>query len=438
MTPRPVVGVALLLGACAPAPERSGAAASTAPAGLTDRRPDIVVFLLDTVRSDHLSAYGYAKQTMPFLSRIAERSVVFERAWAPSSWTPTSMASIFTGLWANQHGVLTGFRATQRALRGGDAIELNRVPEEAELLPEVLKRAGYRTYGAADNINMGEAMGFTRGFDRFFGRPEGGVRGRVREWKQELRQGSGPFFLYLHYMDAHGPFKTNPRPGQPDIEATVEAYDAALTALDEKIRFTFGTLGLERRQVVVLLLADHGEEFLEHGGTGHGLKLYDELLRVPLILYAPGRVEPRRVAQPVSTVDVLPTLRELAGMPPGERDAGVSLLATLRGDVQEPRSFFPMRFWKPTNVRLARKAVVRGRYKYIVEQPVNVEELYDLESDPGERRNLAASEPALLSELRERLRHFERSAPSYPREFASQVAISREQAEELKALGYVQ
>jgi arylsulfatase A-like enzyme len=239
-------------------------------------------------------------------------------------------------------------------------------------------------------------------------------------------------------MDAHGPFKTKPRPGQPDIAATVEAYDAALTSLDEKIRFTFGTLGLERRQVVVLALADHGEEFLEHGGTGHGLKLYEELLRVPLIVYAPGRVEPRRVAQPVSTVDILPTLRELAGAPPGERDVGVSLLATLRGEVKETRTFFPMRFWKPMNVRLARKAVVHGRHKYIVEQPANVEELYDLESDPGERRNLAASEPVLLSELRERLRRFERSAPAYPREFASHVTISREQAEELKALGYVQ
>ena len=425
----------MLVAACARAPERPGAAASPARA---DRRPDLVFFLLDTVRADHLPVYGYPKRTMPFLSRIAERSVVFERAWAPSSWTPTSMASIFTGLWANQHGVLTGFRATQRALREGDTIELNRVPAAAELLPEVLKRAGYRTYGAADNINMGPAMGFTRGFDHFFGRPEGGVRGRVHDWKQEMKQGSEPFFLYLHYMDAHGPFKTNPGPGQTAIDATVEAYDGALTSLDEKIRFTFGTLGLEQRDAVVLVLADHGEEFLEHGGTGHGIKLYDELLRVPLILYAPERLEPRRVAQPVSSIDVLPTFRELAAAPRGERDVGVSLLATLRGEVKESRFFFPMRFWKPSNVRLARKAVIHGTHKYIVEQPVNKEELYDLEADPGEHKNLAASEPTLLAELRERLRLFERSAPAYPREFADKVPISPAQAEELKALGYVQ
>ncbi|HET7293074.1 MAG TPA: sulfatase [Vicinamibacteria bacterium] len=427
----------LLSAACTRAPERGDQ--PRASASRAEPQPDIVFFLLDTLRADHVPAYGYPKRTMPFLSRLAERGVVFERAWAPSSWTPTSMASIFTGLWANQHGVLTGFRATQRALREGDTIELNRVPAAAELLPEVLKRAGYRTYGAADNINMGPAMGLTRGFDRFFGRPDGGVRGRVRGWKQELRPGGGPFFLYLHYMDAHGPFKTSPRSGQTEIDATIEAYDAALGSLDEKIRYTFGTLGLEKREnLVVLLLADHGEEFLEHGGTGHGIKLYEELLRVPLILYAPGRLEPRRVAQPVSTIDVLPTLRELAGVPRGQQDAGVSLLATLRGEVKETRSFFPMRFWKPSNVRLARKAVVHGRHKYIVEQPVNTEELYDLEADPGERRNLAASEPALVAELRERLRSFERSAPSYPREFASKVPITRDQAEELKALGYVQ
>ena len=404
----------------------------------SSRPPRIVFVLLDTVRADHLAPYGYARDTMPFLTQLAAKGVVFEKTWAPSSWTPSSMASIFTGLWVNQHGVLIGFRATRKALKEGeDQIQLNRIPDAAETLPEAMKAAGYRTYGAADNVNIGKPMGFTRGFDKFTMRSYGAVRDRVQKWKDELKR-RGSYFLYLHYIEAHGPYREPPRPGKTQLQVNVDLYDKALTLLDNELRSHLETLELTQPGSFVVITADHGEEFWDHGGTGHDNQVYEELLRVPLIVYAPGRLEPRRVATPVTTVDILPTLREVAEAPPSPHDQGISLLRTLRGEVKGPRTFFPMRWWEPSDVRKAKKAVVHERHKLILSLPEGTEELYDLEADPKERKNLAAEQPQIASDLKQRLRRFEREAPTYPREFAEAVSLSREKAEELKALGYVQ
>jgi arylsulfatase A-like enzyme len=424
---------AAVAAACARPETGSEPANATASA-----RPNVVLFLLDAVRFDHVPAYGAPRESMPFLARLSEQAVVFESAYATSSWTPSSMASIFTGLWVNQHGVLTGFQATQRALRQGEDVRLNRMPSGVATLPEVLKQAGYRTFGAADNVNIGEPMGFSRGFDRFAGVAQGGVKGRAAEWKAELRAGTSPFLLYLHYMDAHDLGKTKRRPGQSKNDARREEYAAALRTLDDKLRFVIKTLGLEDGRSLVLVTADHGEEFMDHGGEGHWNKLYEELIRVPLIAYWPGRLAPARVAAPVSTLDILPTLREVAAARPSAEDAGHSLLVTLRGEAKPPRAFYPMRWWNATDLRYVRKAVVRGGHKYIVGLPEKDEELYDLEADPRERRNLVGERPELVAELRQELRAFETRARVHPREFAEPVSISREQAEELKALGYVQ
>ena len=409
--------------------------ASDAQAG----RPARIVFvLLDTVRADHLAPYGYARDTMPFLSQLAAKGVVFEKAWAPSSWTPSSMASIFTGLWVNQHGVLIGYRATRKALKeGADQVQLNRIPEAAETLPEAMKAAGYRTYGVADNVNIGKPMGFARGFDRFMMKSRGAVRERVAAWKDELAK-RGSYFLYLHYIEAHGPYREPARGGKTQLQVNVDAYDAALRLLDNELRAHFEALELTRPGSFVMVTADHGEELWDHGGTGHDNQVYEELLRVPLIAYAPGFLAPRRVATPVTTIDILPTLREAAKAPPGGADEGVSLLKTLRGEVKGPRTFYPMRWWEPTDVRLAKKAVVRDRYKFILNLPEGKEELYDLEADPRERRNLADEMPEVASDLKQSLRAHEHKAKTYPREFAETVRLTREKAEELKALGYVQ
>jgi arylsulfatase A-like enzyme len=400
-----------------------------------------VFILLDAVRADRIGLGGGARVTMPFVEQLGARGLLFERAYAPSSWTPSSMASIFTGLWVHQHGVLSGFAATRSALKRGERVRLNRIPETIETLPEVLKRAGYRTFGAADNMNMGPAMGLSRGFDEFSPKEAGGLRhGKtLAEWRDALASGSGPYFLYLHYMAAHAPYRRRAPwydPNTPARRREVAAYDSNLSFLDQEIRELFELLGLERGALVVIT-ADHGEEFEEHGGVGHRHTLYEELVRVPLVLYAPGRVAPGRVRTPVSTIDILPTLRELLGLPASPADQGTSLLRTARSGGDASRLVFPMRWDELGPQTSIKQAVVGERYKLILTLPEDSEELYDLSQDPGETRNLAREKRPLAQALRRELESLLARYRPAAREFGPELEISKEKAEELRALGYV-
>ena len=422
---------------------------TNAPAASTATRPEprpvnVVFILLDAVRFDHLTPYGYKKNTTPFLESVAEKSVVFDKAYAVSTWTPSSMASIFTSLYVNQHGVLTGYRATKNALERGESVELNRIPSTTETLPEVMKGLGYRTFAVADNLNICERMGFSRGFDRFSPHNKEGsdvVNNQLRDWQQDVNSG-GKYFLYVHYMDAHQPYKKQ----KPWYDARVkpaeessEAYDSNLSQMDERIKEAFALFGFDKGSTLVVITADHGEELGDHGGSGHKNKLYNELLRVPLIVYYPERLKPRRVADAVSNFDLLPTFRELGGGKPSRFDQGVSLFKTLDGPAPaEPRVFFPMRWAEVAKERLVKKGVVRERWKYIVTLPEKDEELYDMETDPKEQKNLAKRSPDVVADLSGRLAEFEKTAKVFKREFAAPAHISPEQAEQLKALGYVQ
>jgi arylsulfatase A-like enzyme len=403
------------------------------------RHRDVVFILSDTLRRDRLGAYGGPART-PRFDRFAAEGLGFTAAFAPAPWTKPAIASLFTGLRPAAHGVVS-----HPGLRGrGGVLESDVLAPGHLTLAEALAMAGYRTAAFVSNPWLGRELGFGQGFeiydDSLAGEatPGEAVTAAGLRWLRERPRDGRPFFLYLHYMDAHDMGGNEPRPGQSKNDARREAYARALRSLDDKLRFVIRTLGLDDGRTLVLVTADHGEEFLDHGGEGHWNKLYEELIRVPLVAYWPGRLVPARVSEPVASIDILPTLREAAGAPASAADAGVSLLATLRGEVNEARTFYPMRWWNATDVRYVRKAVVHAANKYIVGMPEREEELYDLAADPQEKRNLVRERPQLAAELRERLRAFETSARVHPREFAEPVSISREQAEELKALGYVQ
>ncbi|HET7293075.1 MAG TPA: sulfatase [Vicinamibacteria bacterium] len=438
--PRPALALlAGLVAGCRPADGAAGR--SPDPAASAAARPNIALLVLDAVRADRLGFHGYTRETMPYLAGRAAEGLVFERAYAPSSWTPTSMASIFTGLWAHQHGVRTGFAVTRSAVRRGQPLTLNRIPHGLETIPEMLRRAGYRTFGASDNMNVGEAMGFVRGFDEFSAKEQGGLRhGKaVAEWRESLLRGS-PYFLYLHYMAAHAPYRRRAPwydPATPGHLRSAAAYDSNLSFLDERLRELHGLLAWDRGTLVVVT-ADHGEEFRDHGGSGHRNTLYEELLRVPLIVWHPGPVQARRVATPVSTVDLMPTLREAAGLPASGRDQGLSLLETARRGGDPSRAVFAMRWDEVGAERSEKKAVVTQRHKLILSLPEDRAELYDLLEDPGEKRDLAGDQAPLVAALRRRLAELEARTAVSEREYAPAVAMTRERAEELKALGYVQ
>jgi arylsulfatase A-like enzyme len=287
-------------------------------------RPDVVLIVLDTLRPDHLGIYGYDRETAPFLADWARRSVVFWRAFSASTWTAPSTASIFTSLFPIQHGVVEGMfvhdvRAREVAKTGRSSLPLNRIPRAVPTLPEILQAAGYQTVGVVSNVNVGPEIGFSRGFDRFdrlLDRDASELFARLRDWESDF-DGTKPRFIYLHLNDIHGPYaRRTPwfRASGTTLGDLRAAYDSEISYVDQVLGRMFDHFGWDENAIVVIV-SDHGEEFMEHGELGHGLSLYRELLQVLLIVRAPGRGgEGRIVTGNVATLDILPTLVELVGL----------------------------------------------------------------------------------------------------------------------------
>jgi arylsulfatase A-like enzyme len=444
-------------------------------------RPNLVLIVVDTLRADRLPMYGGPHDLAPFLGELGQRSLVFENAWSPSSWTLPATVSVLTSVHPFQHGVtdLIGLELPPEAER----VAVNRIPDEVETLAETLGKAGYRTYGIVSNILLGTEVGMERGFERFVRLADedaAAVNAQVEEWRVEILAAE-PFFLYLHYFDPHDPLharepwferasatpwpddpiperdfapdldwmRTRLEPGPSGLEGKTSAelsptelrvvlnwmraaYDSEIGFVDAHIRAVYEMLDLER--AVVGFLADHGEEFYEHGDLTHGQNLYAETMRVPLLLQLPGPDAPcGRVQAHVGTLDVTPTLRRLAGLPPSVQDQGQDLLAGAgRGPVLGRLDGKSGQH--PLDVNL--RSIVHDGYRLIAAGDERLE-LYDLATDPLERRDLAPQEPQLAAELLRQLERLEGSAPAYPRlRRLPTTAPSDALLEHLRGIGY--
>src|SRR5688572_5847740 len=305
-----------------------------------------------------------------------------------------------------------------------------------------MKTAGYSTFGVSANVNIGTVMGFARGFDHFrhfsSDAPATSLAEKVKQWERRLRAKS-PYFLYIHFLDPHAPYQQNAPwfvpAGDPEADR-VAAYDSEIRLVDSALEDLYRTLGWER-DTLLIVLADHGEEFADHGGRGHGQTLFSEMLHVPLIVHEPRRFAPLRVAEPVGLIDVLPTLRDVTGLPADPRDEGRSLRALLEGGPNDPerRSLFAHLVRRDQGGRLLH-SVRRGRWKYI-EGTTGEPLLFDLAHDPRETANIVRASPTLAAHLRTNLRESVRSARTFAGARTSTV-VDPETAETLRALGYVQ
>jgi arylsulfatase A-like enzyme len=409
-------------------------------------RPNIVLILIDTLRRDHLPFYGYPTPTAPFLSELAEHGVVFEHAHSTSSWTPPATASLFTSLYPFQHGVLRGFQLAQRLERlQGRSIRLTPVPGAAETLAEALSRRGYRSFAITENPNLVPEMGFAQGFRQFSAFPKNldaeTILKRLGEIRAELT-GPHPYFLYLHFMDVHAPYRARPPLFDDSLadEAArkISAYDSGIRSLDERLREAFAACGWARN-TLLLVTADHGEELGDRGSWGHGATLFGEVLDVPLLVYPPGGAAPRRCRERVSLIDILPTLREVAGLPPAAADRGVSLLGLIegRGAPLAPRVLFA-HLWRGTardGSDRTLKAAIEGDWKWIGGDALGAR-LFQLSEDPAELVNRARDEPERALHLRDRYRDFEARSRKYSTEGVD-LDLDSDALESLKALGYV-
>lgn len=415
------------------------------------RDQNVVVILIDTLRADHLPIYGYERDTAPFISSLAKKGgVVFDQAFSASSTTGPAVASVFTSLYPSEHGVITGFIATKHLAKDHPALTLNRIPEDLTTLGEEFKNAGYRTYGIADNLNISSEMGFTQGFDKFethHYKTAEVINSRLKEWAPEIKSGDGKYFLYLHYMDPHKPYHRRD-PWYQDTKVgkqrMVNEYDSEINYVDDKIREMFELFGWDKNTLVVFL-ADHGEEFFDHGNHGHGKSLYTEVIHVPFIFYH-SDLNYRRVHEAVHTMDLIPTLAEILGFPANQEWRGISQANDLvSGHPAADRSLFSELLRREENTNPARRSVVKNNRHLIrttTKQGANkpaakTHELYNLENDFTEKTNLAAGDVSTAESLGKELDLLEQGGGKH---HASQVEIpmDKEKLKELKSLGYLE
>lgn len=402
---------------------------------LRRRRPNLLLVSLDTTRADRIGCYGYPQARTPRLDALAANGLRFSQATTVAPLTLPAHASLMTGSFPAAHGVRDN---------GGFYLGEDRVT-----LAEWLRERGYRTGGFIGAFVLDRRWGIAQGFDRYFddfdlSKFEGGggmdsvqrrgdeVVARALEWLDAV--GVSPFFAWVHLYDPHTPYAA-PEPFAGRFPRTPSgAYDAEIAWTDSLVGRLVDRLAAERRldRTVVVVVGDHGEALGGHREQTHGFFVYDETIHVPLILAGPG-VGRGVVRDPVRIVDVLPTVLELLGVPPLPQAQGTSLLPLARGERRDlpalAESWYPRYHYGWSELVAFRE----GRYK-LIRAPRR--ELYDLEADPRETRNLAEAEPQRADALAASLEGF---LTRFSREEAARgpQAIDSETAERLQALGYV-
>lgn len=404
---------------------------------------NVVVILIDTLRADHLPFYGYPKNTAPFLSKLAEKSVLFERPFSSSSTTAPATASIFTSLYPSDHGVIIGQIAMRHLLKKHPKLVLNRIPEALTILPEAFKNADYSTFAVNDNLNISHEMGYSQGFDKFETyRYQGAetINTKLKEWKDEI-SGSEKYFVYIHYMDPHAPYNEQApwyKAGANKRENIVNAYDSEINYVDSKIQEMFELFGWEEDTLVVVT-ADHGEEFWEHGKVGHGKSLYTEVIHVPFFIYHP-KLKAIRVSDYVSTIDLLPTVANLVGLKIDPVWEGVSLVPTMEGHLLPERMFHSQLLRKKEHRKASMASVISHEWHLIRTDKLNGDsrfELFDIVADFDEFNDQSANKPAIVTDLNQAIDELQQSKPALKAE-EIEIDMDPERLDQLKSLGYVE
>ncbi|QDU67801.1 sulfatase [Engelhardtia mirabilis] len=461
------------------------AAAASAPAG--PERPNVVYVVVDTLRADALSCYGYPRPTTPVLDAIAGEGTRFADFSSAAPWTKPSTATLLTGLYPGRHG----------ALFHGASV---RIPKGERSLAEVFRDAGYRTAGFVTNPNVKRVFGFDRGFDDFFDSPvedtlrRASIRASwigalasalsrhqfnwkyendVRQLNRHVRrwldvQGDEPYFLYLHYIDPHAPYAPpaefrrmfendhgivlhNERKrlvGRDLYDAEIRYADTGLGELIETLR------GLGKwDETLFVLTSDHGEEWFEFDEQGHGYSLYQPVVGVPLIMHGPGVAAGLVVDTPVQMVDLPATVCDLAGLGIEQLGDGKSFAAATTDAAWTDREllFLENEFAMAQTASddFVHTGLRQGKWKLVhtlrskfrpSSRGYPTEELFDLEADPHERENLY-NDPrfeSVVEELEQALAdHLEFLETKGLRGQALDGEVDAATEQQLRALGYM-
>ena len=461
--------------------KRSGKKLPPARLGQT-KRPNIIIISVDTLRPDHLGCYGYARATSPVIDRLAKRGVLFRNAYSTSSWTMPAHMSLFTSLYPSFH-----------KLEQADKLRGIRLDDSEKTLAQLLKGSGYATAGFVAHTFLDAEWGFDRGFD-IYARYDTHAKDQTEraslwlEWHRfHASRGMAPepFFLFVHYYDPHetydapAPYKRKYAFGYvgpllpqdmlaflfadmsfqtpADLQFAVDLYDGEISYVDAQLGRLFDKvddMGLAS-STAIIFASDHGEEFKEHGSMGHRHTLYDEVVRIPLLISFPRHLEAGQVVEdPVSLIDIVPTVLSLTGVMPLEKAQGTNLVPRLKltgssrvAQPLAPRSlFFELgpsgSAWE---LPLYRKAIRRDGDKLIytyLENGTLIKELYPVGKAPEERWNTydAGKNPDSVQRLEQSLLGFMEEGDVYNPGFRAknEFEIDDEALEQLRALGYVE
>ena len=408
---------------------------------------NVLMIGVDTLRANHLGAYGYDRPTSPKIDAFFETAVVFDDAHSVSSWTLPSFASIMTSLHSSTHG----------CWQFSDSLR-----PRYKTLAECLQDAGYRTGAAVSHVFMRKQFGLHQGFknydeslakpglgesDKLISSP--GLTEKAITFIEHSARATPdePWLMWVHYFDPHWFYQTHEGLTEAFGEEHMDRYDSEIAFTDRhigKLLDRIDELGLTEKTIVVFV-SDHGEEFKDHGGNLHGRTLFTEVERIPFAIRYPG-IEPRRVQIPVSGVDVMPTVLGLLDLPLPKRPiAGRTLEPLMRGEELADRGvLLESRLLQRQDVEL--EAFVTEEWKLILEHPREGsglegtnQLLFDRKSDPTEQTDIAAEHPGVVEALADSLRDRVEAAirMNVRKDGALPVNLTPEQIADLKALGYV-
>lgn len=419
----------------------------------------VVVLMLDTTRADHLSAYGYGRQTTPTIDAFARENIRFAYAVTAAPWTPPSVASMFTGVYPATHGWMPP------NLRGDAKKMAVKLDPQLETLAERFKAAGYTTIGVSPNPWITGEFGYNQGFDTFYVKERMLAEEVVRAGEKFISsalESNQPFFAYLHFLDPHDPYQPPGEfkdtfqgvpPGERVYGAAeaqmINLYDGELRYLDAQLERFFSFL--KQRgiydDISIILVADHGEQFRERGEQGHGYQLFNEELHVPLIVKSPKSAGAAVIEVTASTVDVFKTALAAADISAPQDGPGVSLfdqaaLEARRGVLSEIDRH-----------RSQRAYTTSDGVKVIVESAAAADATSDAGGDVEQFRGLfnwrtdyletaasaGAADPELVATLRAELKEQRtRAAQGRVQGEAATGEIKDSTIEQLKTLGYLQ
>lgn len=438
---------------------------------VTRDKINLVLISIDTLRPDHLGCYGYDRDTSPNMDSIAREGAIFKTVISQSSWTLPAHATLLTSTYPSVHGVTRDDKALDPKL---------------VTLAELLRENGYMTAAFTGGGYMHKRFGFSQGFEvymdsyvdargsysPFLDVHWSSFRSVLLNWLNANHD--EPFFLFIHSYDVHKPYDPpaeyvrrfypscrgeiitflahdmvvikgveNPVVKIPvdslssgEIDHIVAHYDAEIRLVDEEVGILLEALeryGI-KDETMIVITSDHGEQFLEHGGLGHRNTLFEEELRVPLLIRFPPFIKQGTVIEaPVAIVDIMPTLLELMRLRRGDFD-GESILPLLKGQHRQPLIISEYQEGGLASIR-------DGRYKLIVSQADRLLHLYDIIDDPGELADIAANQPytrdRLFNELRERIVEQRLEGEKYRGAEAGEAGKEYIQ-QQLKALGYIE